>query len=284
MQYHPEFCTWVANLLAAPHIKQMAPYLDWRLLQGPIRCRKQMGRYAKQDPVFTASLSFKSSSWDLDSALSWLSQTVINVHKLCTQPMLLMTFSSELSYDGRGLLWHDSFKINVSIIETGCTTRIPQYQMLHDPNRPRPRITPPSHSTTASTAHTSSSNNQHLILDQKKISLPKFGPPPPPVLSTPDINWEVARTNSTRGHTAAIHLRAIHASGTNRYIPKPASGPSYLPHPYSPLSVTPASSLATQEGHSSLKKELTLTGRIDALTATVERQSLILERLAERLG
>lgn len=277
MQHHPEFITSVANLLAAPHSKQMIPTIDWRLLQGPIVYREQMDRYAKRDPIFAASLFLKSSSWDLDWMLSWLSQIVINVHKLCTRPMLLMTISQELSYDGRRFQLHDSFRIDVSIIETGHTTRIPQYQMLHDPNRPRPRNTLPSHSTPASTGHTSSSNNQHLVPAQKKISLPKFGPPPPPVLSCPDTNREVAKMNPTRGHTATIHLRAIHASGTNRYIPKPASGPSYLPCPHSPLPGGPAFGLSAQEGLSS-----TLTGQLaEALksqAAVLERQSLLVER------
>ncbi|TFK66809.1 hypothetical protein BDN72DRAFT_880039 [Pluteus cervinus] len=299
MQIHSEHFTSVPALVAAPHSRQMVPLVDWRLLQGSIGHWEQMEHYAKRDPVFVASLSFEAGSddLDLDWMLSWLSEMVINVQKLCTQPMLLLTLNGEMSYTDH-CCSHNSCRIDISIIETGYTTRIPRYQALHDPTRARPHTVPPTLSIPASTAKSSSSNNPPLVLAPKTTSPPKYGPrPPPPVLPCPNTNQGVSRVIPTRVQPSAIPIRVVEAPVTKRTIPKLTSKPSYIPRPYSPLRSTGAVRLS--------KKELTVTGQIEQLSDTVKsqnallekqnlmlekhnlmfkKQNLVLERLIERLG
>ncbi|TFK59196.1 hypothetical protein BDN72DRAFT_851393 [Pluteus cervinus] len=53
MQLHSEFVSSAVGALAiAPHSRRIIPFLDWRLLQGPIGYRGQMEHYAKRDPLF----------------------------------------------------------------------------------------------------------------------------------------------------------------------------------------------------------------------------------------
>ncbi|TFK59037.1 hypothetical protein BDN72DRAFT_865476 [Pluteus cervinus] len=187
MQVHSEcISSMAANCVARRH-KQMIPLLDWRLLQGPMGSREQMNRYAKRDPIFVASLVSKRNpvGSNLDQMLSWLSETIINVQKLCTQPMLLITLNAEMTYIGEEIKLPASWRIDISIVETGYTTRIPRYQQLHDPIRPRPPTFPPPRSVPVSTANPSSSNNKQLI--PKKKSSPKLGPTPPSVLPLPNV-------------------------------------------------------------------------------------------------
>ncbi|TFK66808.1 hypothetical protein BDN72DRAFT_129134 [Pluteus cervinus] len=294
MQFHLESVASTAALISAPHNRQMIPLLDWRLLQGPIRRREQMEYYAKRDPLFVASLFLKSSpeNRDLDWMLSWLSETVINVHKLCTQPMVLITLNEEVSYTGRHLKYHGSRRLDISIIETGHTTRIPRYQLLHDPTRARPRTIPPSRSVPASTVASSSSNDRQVVPAPRKISLPKLGPKPPPPALRPNTNQGVSRIIPARIRPATIALRAIEAPLTNISIPKLASRPSSIPLRNSPLPVRPVSGVrpSTQQDQSP-KKESTLAGQLEELKETVKRQGVILEKqtmvletLTARLG
>ncbi|TFK66812.1 hypothetical protein BDN72DRAFT_843748 [Pluteus cervinus] len=288
MQVHSEFFSSTAALAAAPHRKQLVPVVDWRLLQGPIGYREQMERYAKRDPLFVASLFLKSADLDLDWMLLWLSEAVINVHKLCTTPMVLITANTEASWTRSNFKFHDSWRIDVSIIETGYTTRIPRYQALHDPTRTRPRIIPPTHSVPASTAKSSSSNNQQFVPAPRKKSPQTFGPKPPSVVPRPNSNQGVTRTIPTGAQPSAIPLRVAGAPVTKRPIPKDVSKPSYSPPRYS----RPVSGLrpSTQQDRSP-KKEPTLTGQMEELKETVkkqgmilEKQNVLLERLTARLG
>ncbi|TFK58794.1 hypothetical protein BDN72DRAFT_906409 [Pluteus cervinus] len=103
MQMPSENLSSLAVLLAAPHSKQMIPALNWQLLQGePICYREQMVLYTKRNPVFLASLFLKrsSSDWNLNHMLSWLSEMIINVRKLCMRPMVLFTINIETSWTG----------------------------------------------------------------------------------------------------------------------------------------------------------------------------------------
>ncbi|TFK60765.1 hypothetical protein BDN72DRAFT_850266 [Pluteus cervinus] len=247
MQTHVDYLWSIASVTLRPNTKQMLPVVDWRLLQGPTRCTmEKMEYYAKRDPLFVASLLWKSDGWNLDRMLLWLSEAVINVHKLCTQPMLLITISEEPFKRFKGRL---SLKIDVSIIETGHTTRIPRYQPLHDPTvtRPRPRTILPPRSNLASTANPSSSNNQPLVPAPKRKSSPKFGPKPPPIPRLP---------NSRPGSSSNVSGIPRHKTTLSR----------------------PASLL------SSSSKELKISQRLDELECFMKRYEIRLERVENKLG
>ncbi|TFK58793.1 hypothetical protein BDN72DRAFT_906408 [Pluteus cervinus] len=252
MQIHSGYASSTIALFAAPHSKRMIPWLDWRLLQGPIGCREQMEQYAKRDPLFVASLFLKlkasSDYLDLDQMLSWLSETVINVHKLCTKPMVLITLNEELSYANWDFKHYGSWRLDVSIIETGHTIKIPQYQALHDPTCTRPRTIPPPHSVPAVTANTSSSNNQQLVPAANQTSPPTCGPKPPPIPPLPNSNL------------------------------KPEPEVSRIPEHKN------TSTLDTPFTPSSSSKELTISQRLEELMDVVKRQEALLESVARRLG
>ncbi|TFK60766.1 hypothetical protein BDN72DRAFT_904694 [Pluteus cervinus] len=244
---------WASSLAAiAQGDRRIVPLLDWRLVEGPIGNREQMERYAKRDPLFVGSLSFPKSradNWDLDRILAWLSNMIMNIQRLCTKPMLLITLDAEIFYVSGKVLAPNSFgRIGISIIETGHTTRIPRYQSLYDPTRPRPRTIPSSHSNLALTANTTSSNNQQLVPVPRNKPPLKFGPKPPPV---PPL------ANSK---------------------PRSGSDVSRIPRHKNILSRPGGVSL------SSSSKELTIGQRLDELTRIVKRQEVLLEGVAGRLG
>ncbi|TFK59195.1 hypothetical protein BDN72DRAFT_966137 [Pluteus cervinus] len=246
MQEHLEDLSSLAAIVAAPRgDKEMIPLLDWRILQEPIGSTEQMERYAKQDPLFVASLFTKPSPLgrDLDQMLERLSETVIKMHKLCSRPMVQITLNQDVWYTG----WdfnphHSAFRIDVSIVETGHIIRIPRYQLLRDPTRRRPPTVPP-----ALTASPTSSNNKHLVPAPKRKLSPKFGPKPPPFPPLP---------NSKPGSGSGVSRVPQHKNALSR-------------------PVIPSSSSS---------KELTLSQRFDELRCAVKRQEVLLERVARRLG
>ncbi|TFK59039.1 hypothetical protein BDN72DRAFT_947877 [Pluteus cervinus] len=207
---------WTSSLAAiAQGDRRIVPLLDWRLVEGPIGNREQMERYAKRDPLFVGSLSFPKSradNWDLDRILAWLSNMIVNIQRLCTKPMLLITLDAEIFYVSGKVLAPNSFgRIGISIIETGHTTRIPRYQSLHDPTRPRPPTFPPPRSVPVSTANPSSSDNKQLV--PKKQPQPKFGPKPPSVPPLPNVKPE-SRVSRIPRHKDTFYRPAIPSSSS----------------------------------------------------------------------